>query len=648
MRPDQLRFVNSWCIRLALFSTGEILFTYALLVVCVFVCGWAAPAWANHSQDETRELERAVSDDPRRALSRAEDWLKTAQGSGDKVGELKALRLLTLANDQIENSAKLKINAERGATLARELGNWEALCEFTAAKAAVEVNQGRYGGANAFLDEATALAQKYGLPVSAAKIDLGRANLARELGRISDALALLINAYDVFEAHGEKRWMANTLSAFAGIYSHVGASPAELAKAIEYNKRSLAFADPKVNRFDAATDYHNLGVNYFRLKDYAQAKPYFEKSMALSRDLKDPVSVAYVNYRLGLIARDEKRLAEGLDYFAIALPAFKESGNVTMQLQLLLARAEVLSMQERRKESLDALAAARVIFEPLRSPRREVTYYEKAAQIYARFRDHEQAYKHMLSLRDAEQRVAEAANSKQAAELQTRFDVKVKEAENALLRSKQTELEARRLALILALILCLVVVGGLAFYLVRQARRNQRFQNLAMRDDLTGLPNRRSILEFARLQFRGRRAADKGFCVALIDLDHFKAINDEFGHNVGDAVLVAFSDAWQRQLRVNDRMGRFGGEEFLLVMPGSDAAQIAQVFERLRSAVQKVEVVGLPADRRLTFSMGGAEARTDGETLDGMIKRADEALYRAKQAGRDRFDMGQQNLKTQG
>ena len=75
-------------------------------------------------------------------------------------------------------------------------------------------------------------------------------------------------------------------------------------------------------------------------------------------------------------------------------------------------------------------------------------------------------------------------------------------------------------------------------------------------------------------------------------------------------------------------------------MPSADAEQFPHMFERLRNAVQKIEVVGLPMDRRLTFSLGGAEARADRETLDTLIKRADEALYRAKQAGRDRYDMG--------
>lgn len=225
-----------------------------------------------------------------------------------------------------------------------------------------------------------------------------------------------------------------------------------------------------------------------------------------------------------------------------------------------------------------------------------------------------------------------------------RFDVRVKEAENALLRSQSEltearlkEADARRLTLLLALALSFVVLGVLGFVIWRQSRHKQRFAALALRDELTDGPNRRAILEFARLEFEAHRLIGRDFCLALIDLDHFKAVNDNHGHEVGDEVLKAFYLAALEGLRSNDRLGRYGGEEFMLVMPGSDATILPLVFERLRMNVERIEVAGLPEGFRLTFSMGAAEPLAERDTLEALIRRADEALYRAKKEGRDTF-----------
>jgi len=268
-----------------------------------------------------------------------------------------------------------------------------------------------------------------------------------------------------------------------------------------------------------------------------------------------------------------------------------------------------------------------------------VQYHEAAAEVHSQLGEWEAAWWEMRSLRDAERRVAKAANQKAAQELQARFGAKQRETEYELLRAEGNVAEVRRLLLLLALALAALVVAALVLYVVRQARHSRRFAALAMRDDLTGLPNRRSILEFARLQFRGRGAGDTGFVLALMDIDHFKSINDQLGHSVGDEVLKAFAQAGLRALRGEDRLGRFGGEEFVLVMPGFDLARVPTVFQRLRDSVSHLKAPGWPDDRPLSFSMGATMARDADPDLDSVIKRADDALYRAKNNGRDRYEV---------
>ncbi len=192
----------------------------------------------------------------------------------------------------------------------------------------------------------------------------------------------------------------------------------------------------------------------------------------------------------------------------------------------------------------------------------------------------------------------------------------------------------------LALLLSLVVLALLGFFLAGYVRRHRQVASLALKDDLTGLPNRRSILEYGRIQVQSARKGGEGLCIALIDLDHFKSINDALGHGVGDQVLNAFAETCGRQLRSQDRLGRFGGEEFLLVMPGADLTLVPYVFERLRGALQDPSIPGLPEGRAITFSLGAAEMRGVADDMESIIQRADRALSRAKHAGRDRFETG--------
>lgn len=150
----------------------------------------------------------------------------------------------------------------------------------------------------------------------------------------------------------------------------------------------------------------------------------------------------------------------------------------------------------------------------------------------------------------------------------------------------------------------------------------------ALTDALTGVPNRRHILELAEQALANHETGGEALTVVLLDLDHFKRINDAHGHQAGDAVLQHFCHQAQQYLRPRDGWGRFGGEEFLLLLPGADAQAAAAVVERLRAMQPDT---GVPD---YTFSAGVARAQP-GEPLQHLLSRADAALYAAKAAGRN-------------
>jgi len=169
----------------------------------------------------------------------------------------------------------------------------------------------------------------------------------------------------------------------------------------------------------------------------------------------------------------------------------------------------------------------------------------------------------------------------------------------------------------------------------RELRRAvDHIEELAIRDELTGAFNRRFLIEtLARERSRAERL-NEPFSICMVDLDHFKLINDTLGHAAGDSVLKHFAELAPRGLRGIDTFGRFGGEEFLLVLPGTERPGALAVAERVRSATEATSFPALPYERRLTISVGVA-THARGEDTGALLARADKALYQAKAAGRN-------------
>ncbi|GAA3529755.1 hypothetical protein GCM10022394_06260 [Zobellella aerophila] len=172
------------------------------------------------------------------------------------------------------------------------------------------------------------------------------------------------------------------------------------------------------------------------------------------------------------------------------------------------------------------------------------------------------------------------------------------------------------------------------------ARLGNKMRKLAYTDSLTELPNRRAGQELLKTLLGRERDREQSLSVALLDLDQFKQINDRFGYEVGDKVLVESAGRIRDALRAADQVFRWGGEEFLVVLPETPADQAIQIAERIRERVQQPSFT--PA-RQVTTSIGVASF-TPGEPLDALLGRADAALYQAKQSGRNQVIGSQQCL----
>lgn len=171
-----------------------------------------------------------------------------------------------------------------------------------------------------------------------------------------------------------------------------------------------------------------------------------------------------------------------------------------------------------------------------------------------------------------------------------------------------------------------------------EAEKN-RFENLSKVDSLTLLYNKGYMLDVLEVEFENYKRYNGLFSLVMLDLDHFKAVNDNYGHVVGDQVLIKIAEVLNEQSRKGDIIGRFGGEEFLIIQRFTSAEDAAAFSEHLRMVIQKIRFTSDKGPFSLTASFGIAEATWNGSNEVELLKHADMALYRAKNQGRNRVEI---------
>ena len=165
---------------------------------------------------------------------------------------------------------------------------------------------------------------------------------------------------------------------------------------------------------------------------------------------------------------------------------------------------------------------------------------------------------------------------------------------------------------------------------------NAELTRLATTDFLTGVWNRRRFMELGEAEVARVRRSGRSFGMAMMDVDHFKSVNDTHGHDAGDNVLWALAEACVDRLRNVDVVGRMGGEEFALILPETDPQGAMLTVERLREYLSELAIPIDSGTLTVTVSIGVTTVRDPSDTIEGALKRADEALYKAKGSGRNR------------
>lgn len=383
--------------------------------------------------------------------------------------------------------------------------------------------------------------------------------------------------------------------------AHVVASGARFAEAETLFQRALAISTEIGDRSGAAYTLKALGVNAQAQVDLMAAREYLEEALAIFVELGDAAQGAMVRRNLGDLALDEGNAQQAAEYYYAALPVLADLG---LNAPLLRTYRGLSLALEQLGQLQKALVAQRSYTDLL-----QTTLEQQSA--------------------DTTQRLQLELDTRRYADANARLQT--------LNATQQYELAQSRMVQNLQYLV--LFLGGVVLMLVlfmykRSRDMAKKLHAQAVTDELTQLPNRRAIMEHGTREWHRTLRSQEAFSCMVLDVDHFKTINDNFGHGAGDAVLCELAFVLHTILRQSDMIGRMGGEEFVLMAAGADARQALALAERIRTRVELMHIEAI-GRHRLTVSIGIA-TRTRESSLEELIHHADQALYQAKQAGRNR------------
>lgn len=421
--------------------------------------------------------------------------------------------------------------------------------------------------------------------------------------------------------------------------------------------------------------------------DVPRAMEYYERALADYRRLDNPGGVAGCRYNLGLLQQDLKQLeaalrsyeearraAESLgdDYLlslalASAGSAYLEAGRLPEAEESIVRAREVCERTGRRRGIADnrlklarvrriqgrlpaALAGAQEglgLAEHLEDRRMVADAHRELAAVYEALGRPAEALASFRQFQAIDEEVAGVEKSARVNKLIIAFESARKEQEIAVLDGQRRAERVARLAVTVMLGLALVVIGLLvAGYRLKVRSSNAiaatnaeleraylRVEALARTDELTGLFNRRGVLEVVNREIARSRRESTPLALVLGDIDDFKRVNDRCGHEHGDAVLKAVAARIRDSVRETDAVARWGGEEFLVVLPGTGLEGAGLVAEKIRAAVADADVGCSEVLGPITLTLGISTC--SGDDLDGALRRADAAVYQGKGAGKN-------------
>jgi diguanylate cyclase (GGDEF)-like protein len=414
----------------------------------------------------------------------------------------------------------------------------------------------------------------------------------------------------------------------------------DYADSLDILTRLLAAAQREGRTVDEGVYQYGIAQVHAAREEWDAALHAFDGSLAIARAAGDTSGQAYSEQGVAQSLWHLARGREALQHLDTEDRLLAGQQDPLQSVRATTLRARVLCDLGRADEAVRLLDAKQADLGRSRDDALRAEWLQARARALSLLGRWREAYADLEAADRVQAALTQQRLSTQAASWRMQFNRERDAAELARLRDQAAQAERlhriQSVALGLGVVL-LLVVGGLAANRVVQARR---MQDLAMRDELTGLPNRRAALRRLDAALRQARRLRASAHVLMIDVDHFKSINDTHGHGVGDEVLQALARRMADSLRSHDWIGRLGGEEFVAMLASATPAQALSIAERMRAAVAATPCATSVGPLAITISIGLVCCeRVPAGPAQALIDAADALLYEAKRTGRNTVRM---------
>lgn len=478
--------------------------------------------------------------------------------------------------------------------------------------------------------------------IAAGLINLGA--IAYLTDNYERSLVLLHDAYNIAIQTDDEELKGTVNTELGIVYSHL----IEDEQSMAYYQQSYAHFKKAGMLLAAHNSLNNIAINHIYNRKYQEAINTF--NIIISESNKDSPSDSMFSVYTGMswahLRKKDSNPEAAYEYLMMAKQYLQFTEKLDFRIQFYLDEAIVLYELERYDEVLQSIAT----FERLMTESKEISLVKKQnyiylvevkASVYHKQKLFEKAYKTQSQVIELTDKLYENEDNRSIAKVRLRLEAEQADKKSQQLQDQQAYYEENLLQAELEskqqrsfLVISALVALAFAWVLIKLVQSQQKLKIASSIDSLTGIKNRRSLMKKSQQAFKSAQARSNPLSILMIDVDHFKSINDRLGHSSGDKVLAQVARLGEAMMRKSDIYGRLGGEEFLVCLPKSELSSALEIAERIRENVSQYAWQFSELDS-VTVSVGVASLDGDSDLLS-LIKRADLQLYQAKASGRNK------------